>query len=566
MATRLSPAQPSPAQGKTAAPDAARAAWWRSDIALPALAVAGLLVLQLHLALTRSINWDEFHFLRQVYEFNRGDLTMPLQTLHVRLFAWLPDSAAAAVDQIVAGRLTMYAALVVTTCAIVMVAQRFATTATALICALAYLAFAFVMQHGTAFRTDPLAAALCMTALAILTRARLAPLAVLAAALLLGTGFMVTIKIVLYAPAFAGIAWLRWSQAAHSPKSLIALAAVPVVALGWAGVLYLWHSAALAPPEAAAAMIGNSGERMFALLANPVFIYKGAMMSLPFVGLLAASVVALARRGERPAAERIALIGLAAPLLTLVGYTNTFPYFHAFILPPVAAALAAGVPLVTRRYGSAALAGVLAGSGLLVWLIDGPGRQNEQRAIEQAVNGMFPQPVAYFDFPAFLPRHHKANFFMTRWGFANYHDAGEAHFVAMLAQRPVPLLLAVEPRTNPSLIAAMEGGPNTRLFHPADLAALQETYRPVWGPIYVAGVRLDAGAQRSWQVRVPGTYRVEGALQIDGQAYAPGAQVKLDRGTVTLAAQGKHPAGLIWAEIAEMPAGTPPAAPFWTDF
>lgn len=536
------------------------------EIVFPALAVAMLLALQFQLALTRSINWDEFHYLRLVYEFQRGELSVPLQTLHVRLFEWLPDSAPAAVDQIVKGRLVMFAALLVTTTSIVLVARRFAPLSVALICALAYLSFAFVMQHGTAFRADPLAASLCMAALAILTRARLRPAAVLACALLLGAGFMVTIKIVLYVPAFCGIVWLRWNEAGRSRAAFVALAAVPGLALCWAGMLYLWHGAALAPPEAAAAMVSNSGARMFGASPKLVYIYKGAMMSLPFVMLLGATIVSLSGRDQRLAAERIALICLAAPLFTLVVYTNTFPYFYAFILPPVTAALAAGAPLLTRRYSTGALAGVLAGSGLFVWALDGSSRQAEQRAIELAANGMFPEPVAYFDFPGFLPRHHKANFFMTAWGFANYQEAGEAHFVERLATRPVPLLLAVELRINPGLIGVMEDDASARLFHPDDVRALHQTYRRVWGPIHVAGVQLAPREQRQWQIHVPGAYRTQGSIRIDGRIYPANAQVDLARGTVTLAAQGSGAAGLIWADIRTLPSGPPPAEPFWTDF
>ena len=57
-----------------------------SDVLAIAVAIAVVLGLQLQLVFTRSVNWDEFYFLGQVHKFVRGELTVPLQTLHVRLF------------------------------------------------------------------------------------------------------------------------------------------------------------------------------------------------------------------------------------------------------------------------------------------------------------------------------------------------------------------------------------------------------------------------------------------------------------------------------------------------
>jgi len=153
---------------------------------------------------------------------------LPLQTLHVRAFAWLAAIDIAGVDQIRIARLFMLLAQIVTCGAIIMIARRFVTLPFALLCALAYLSSGYVFQHGWSFRTDPLATALSMSALAILTQSRLDWKALLAFALLMGTAFMVTIKIVLFAPAFAGIAWLRWSEAKFSVKRAAQICAGPI--------------------------------------------------------------------------------------------------------------------------------------------------------------------------------------------------------------------------------------------------------------------------------------------------------------------------------------------------
>jgi hypothetical protein len=540
--------------------------------------LAGLLALVLtlhaHLALTRSINWDEFQYLRLVHEFARGELTVPLQTLHVRLFAWLPGLDIAGVDQILCGRVAMFACLLMTTGAIIMLARRFAGWSAALVAALAYLCVGYVLQHATSFRADPVGAALCMTALALLARTRPGWPMVAGFAVLMGAAFMVTIKIVLYAPAFAGIAWLRWSESGFRIQRAALLAAAPILAAVVAAALFAWHSLTLAPPEEAAGMIGRAGEAMFGLSPNLFYSALMVMLGLPSVLLMLLTARALAGGQDRGLAvtrdERIALALLLAPLVVLPIYTNTYPYFFAFILPPACAATAAVLATLPQRLAGQRAApmigAALAEAALVVWICDGPSRIDRQRAIQLAVNEMFPEPVAYFDFPGFLPEHRKANFFMTTWGRKNYAMAGEPHFAERQQDRPVPLLLTIEPEYNPSLLAVMEGTRNAQLFLPEDLTALRETYRQVWGPIYVAGRLVPPGGPVRWRVRVPGVYTVEGALRINGHHYRDGALVTLDRGEVALEAIGGAEAGLLWGDHLHVPTAAPPPREWWTGF
>lgn len=545
----------------TAPNDAARGS--RAAIWLMALVVF-MLGLHLHLALTRTINWDEFYFLSQVHAYTRGELTLPLNTLHVHLFAWLAGTDLPAVDQIVGGRLVMYTAMIGTSAAIVFTARRFTDLAGALLCALAYLTFGYVIHHGMAFRTDPLGAFFCMSALAILTRSKLSPFAIIGAAIALGLAFMVTIKMVLYAPAFAAIAWLRWSDDAFSPRRAAQIAAIPLLALVVAGALYIWHSGTLPASDTGAAMIGNSGATMFGISPNLVFVANAVLKAIPFLLILVLLLSTLLKGEGIKREDRIALIGLAAPLIWFVFYTNSFPYFYAFILPPVCVALAGAMPAVAKRWGLLPAALLLAGNGVMIWAVDGPGKQDEQRSVEQAVNAMFPTPIAYFDFPGFLPRHQKANFFMTVWGFRNYHAEGKPHFVQAMAKRPVPLLLTVDPERNASLLAVMNGTENSQLFHEDDVAALRETYREVWGPIYLAGTVLNTNENRVWNVRVPGQYTVQGSIEIDGKSFEDGDLITLPRGTVSLKAE--TPAGLTWGNNLKLPEKPAPARPYWRGF
>ena len=110
----------------------------------------------------------------------------------------------------------------------------------------------------------------------------------------------------------------------------------------------------------------------------------------------------------------------------------------------------------------------------------------------------------------------------------------------------------------------MQGTVNERLFHKDDIAALRESYRKVWGPVYVAGTQVQPGEAQIWNVRVPGRYKAQGSLRIDGKALSDGDIVDLPRGPVTL--EVETAAGLIWADIAAMPKARPPERPYWRGF
>ncbi|WP_340586669.1 hypothetical protein [Erythrobacter alti] len=540
----------------------------QNSIVWPVAALVVVFALQLHLVFTRSINWDEFHYLALVHELARGELAHPLQSFHARLFAWLPLLELPCVDQVVRGRLVMWLCEIASCAAITVIARRFVTLDRALCCALAYASVIYVMQHGFAFRYDPLAAALCMVSLAILARSRLSLAALAAFAVLMGVAFLVTIKIVLLLPAFAGVTWLRWSDAGFGRATLLRLAAAPVLAALVAGLLYLWHIADIVEPASDSATLNRSSSAMFGFLLTGKLGYlaQAVLAGIPFFLTLALAIRAIARGERFSTAERVVLAGLAAPILWVLFYENTYPYFYTFMLAPVAVALAAGIGPIADRYGSAKFAVFCAAIASVTWAGDGPSRLDTQRDLQATISDMFAEPVNYFDFPDFLPDHRKANFFMTNWGMENYIQRSEPEFRDTMLETEVPLLLTIEEAANPTLFAVMHDLPQSRLFHPADIAALRETYRHVWGPAYLAGTVLEPGETRVWTVFVPGTYTVEGSLEIEGQSYRDGALVTLGRGSVVLIGDDIARSGLLWGDHIQIPAASAPARPYWTGF
>jgi hypothetical protein len=537
----------------------------RRGIAFPVAALALIGALQFAQIFRRGINWDELWHYSQIHELAAGTLGRPLQTLHTRLFRWVIDLPGTGVDHIIIIRLFMFACEMITTGAIIALASRFANRTTAVICALAYLSFPYVFRHGYSFRFDPPAAALLMSALTILVYARLRPAAIAATGVLLGAAPMVTIKIVLYAPAFAGVLWLRWSELKFARDYLWRLAAVAAVAGIVFAAIFLLHSHGQvgAPGPQSEKIMTKAAGAMFGFKMMPYWRYAGwAVLVAPLtVALILAAPFRIARMSTSQA-ERIALVGLWLPVTTLIFYHNTAPYYYAFMLPPVLVACSAAVPLFVERFGQGLVTAVLLAIGLTTLATGGPVVIDRQRALLQAVETIFPHPVNYFDFCGFIGMFPKANDFLTPVGVDLYRERGDAPMRATMERRVVPLLM-----NDSDMFEILLGGFGNPGFAPADAQALRSNYVHFWGPYWLAGKVVRPGAAAAEEFLVPGPYTVHGAaVSVDGTRYAPGDIVPIDRGVHQVGSDSHSGARLVWGERLRAPASPPPPDPMWADF
>ncbi len=544
------------------------AAMHKPAIGLIVAAIAIIAAFQLHLALTRTINWDEFYFFGQIVDFNSGTDLRPLQTLHVQLFAWLPGAARTGVDAIVLGRVVMWAFSLATAACVMAIAQAFARREIALVAALVWLTAGFTMQHGWSFRTDPIAAFLITAALAVLARARLSIGSILIAGAFVGLAGMITLKSILLAPAFAGLAWLRWSQSGFAKATAFRIAAVPIAAMVIFVATYFAHSASLGHTDSAGGgeYVGSVGGAM--LFAGwPIYLnlaVKGAVLSVVAAAAIVVSLFCIANRSRD---HIIAVAGLMLPLAAILIYRNMLPYFYPMVLAPVIAGSAIGIVAIADRYGTRLLIAAALISGTGVWAIDGPTHQSKQRDLQLAADAIFDQPVGYFDFSDMLPQHRKANGFLTRWGIESIYSGGPGYFRTRLEAQSVPLLLTAEPAANPTLLAVMNDLPQAARFHQAERDVLRATYRPFWGPFWLAGAEMLARSEMQYEVLVPGPYTITGGdLEINGVLHSAGSIVLLDRGSILLANDGNDDAGIIWGEQLKVPGTAPPDRPFWRGF
>lgn len=529
------------------------------------LALILVVFLQIPLILFRAINWDEFwHYSLTVLAAN-GTLDQPLQTFFTRAFVWVPGLPGSPVDHVIVIRLFMAGCEWATLAAIVAIATRFADRTTGWLCALAYLSAGYVLQHGTSFRYDPPATALLMASLWVLACKPSTKGWFSMAGVFAGLATMVTIKSVLYAPAFAGLLWLKYRESGCSRAYLIAAVQMVAVAATTFAVAYFLHSLGIVetPGRSTKAVLGASADRMFSLTYHPYLLHniKGAALS-PIVVVLLTMVPLFVIRSALPARQRIALAGFWLPLTTLGFYHNTAPYYHVFMLAPVAISLAAVIPAVTRRYGASALACGLALCAVAVLALEKPTPIDKQRQIVVAAKTIFGSPVAYFDSCAMIGQFRKVNAFMTPWGTERYLKGQLPSMVETMETETVPLVV----NDDVMFKDALESKNRSEAFLPDDLAMLRNTYLHFWGPFWVAGFDLPpSGNSRTIDVRVPGPYTVASsqAVLIDGVSHNPGEVFALGRGRHVV---GELATRLIWGKNLQVPPQVAPAEPYFTAF
>jgi hypothetical protein len=534
--------------------------------ALRAVTAAAVVMLLVHLwvALNRGINWDEFHHFDMIRRFGAGTLEAPLQTFYIHLFKWLLDIPLEPTAQIRTGRLVMLASISISAVLLYGISTRFASRPAAALVALAWLTGGLVVEHGTAFRTDPLATVVLLAAAWLLARHKLTSGNAMVAGILVGLATVITIKSSLYAPVFAAIAWLHWQQGEREAL-FKAIVIACLAAIATFASLFSWHSAQLAPvpPGAGIAATKSALETVFSegFLPRADAFFEQIRLAPHLTLLIGLAPFAWRSVGKRRY-EIFVMIGLMLPLATVLLYRNAYPYFYVFILPPVLVATAPAIDLLLKRLSPAILAGSFLLIGLVIAANSPRGTIEGQRQTIAVAKQLFPQPVTYIDFAGSLGSQNRAtDFMLSGWGLKNYHARGIPELRQIMLHKTVPLLVV----NHPVLDAAMAGARPPERLMDADAAALRDNYIPHWGRLYVAGKVISPGGDPiEAEFLVPGPYTLEdAAIELDGRAYRPGDIITLSRGLHRIGGSRQAQATLRWGKNLPRPAEAPlPVPPF----
>ena len=555
---------------------------WMWLLALPILVLLGL---KLQLIFLQNINWDEFLYLAKIYSASRGELSSALQSVYIHAFGWLTLVSDNEVEQIIAARAVMFI-LQVATCALIMALaiRLYRSPAAALIAMLTYLSFSYNVIHGTSFRADPIAAFLLLFALWLLSRERGGLQEILWAALLTAIAGMVTIKSIFYAPTL-GLAVLYFRGTDDMRKRSADLLLFSLITLITFALLYLLHRYSLGTARdfSATGMITSSYKKVIELdklfpnwrYLEPTIRPDLLAWMLMLSGATLAAIALLFGKRQRLHAG---LLGLGLPLLSLVFYRNTFPYYYCFVLAAPAVLAAGPVAMLEKRLAhgeehvfkaiAVILFIVLGANFISYYQQNDSDRTVQQRLVVDTIHRMFPHPIPYIDRSTMIPSFRKVGFFMSTWGIDNYRDAGQP-IMRNLLIREHPLFLLATIRT---LELDRPYPNNNRALLAEDFKVLQDNFIHHWGVIWVAGKQIEfpaPGIAHAFEILIPGTYTVESpdAISIDGREYSRGSAVVLSPGNHTaLSRHANSSLVLRWGQGLYRPAERTFANPIFTGF
>ncbi|MCL5282295.1 MAG: hypothetical protein M1376_20610 [Planctomycetes bacterium] len=552
---------------------------------LIAVCIMAAIFLKCNLGLPDPINDDEFCYLDLVHAYQRGELSTPIQSLHVHLFSWLTRVSDNEVTQVVRGRQVM-SFLFLGMCVFqFLIGRHLMGVPGAAFSVLCYLCLSFTVVNGATFRSDTPAAFLSLAAVYLLIVRPLGWPAGLLAGAAMALACLFTIKAGLYLGLLALLLAIRLRTARDRRASLRSLACFAGAFLLAGATGYLWHKASL--PQVSATAGGGHVRGAFAAFFSPGDLFYGRYFFLstlkndPIIWLLVALGLGVSladlRGRERPLMGRTAYMPiLFLPLLSILFYRNTFPYYYAFMMPPVT--LLCGyvfwrlVSALARTEGRLATV-VTVGLTLAVFvpsfvlryptLLKARLKTTAQRTLVDAVHAIFPEPVPYLDCPHMVGSFPSVASFMGSVAIEHYLQAGRPVLKGILAEKRPVFLLVNRPYLDPEP-ARRPMGPGRLTLLDEDWEALKSYFIPHWGPIWVVGRRLDLAADRGPQVfdaPVAGTYTLEadGDVQIDGAVYRPGDTVELAReGHVIEPAGPVRRATLRWGDHLWRPIVSPP--------
>ncbi len=522
---------------------------------LIAVCIIAVLFLKFNLCFQDSIDNDEFCYLDLVHAYQRGEVSTPIQTLHVHAFSWLAGASDNEVTQVVRGRQVM-SFLFLGTCAFLfLVGRHLMGTPGAAFSVLCYLCLPSTMMYGAAFRSDTPAAFLSLATVYLLIVRKPGRGSSLLAGVAMAAACLFTIKAGLYLGLLVPLMAVRLRTAPDRKASLRCLAWFAGAFLLAGGVGYLLHKASL--PQTSITTGAGHVRGAFATFFPLGHLFQGRhiffttltddriIWLLVVLGLCAS--LADLRGRERPLTGRTAYVPIMfLPLLSIVFYRNTFSYYYPFMMPPVT--LLCGyvfwrlVSALVRTEGRLAtvVTVVLTVAVFIPTFVPAYAalpqarfKTTVQRSLVGEIHKMFPEPVPYLDCAHMVASFPSAAFFMGSISIEHYLRAGYPVLKGILAEkRPVFLLvnrpyLDLRPARRPV-------GPGRLTLLDEDWEALKSYFIPHWGPIWVAGRRFDLAADRGPQVfdtPVPGTYTLEadGDVQIDGAPYHNGDTVELAR-------------------------------------
>jgi hypothetical protein len=503
------------------------------------------------------VDGDEYIFLNNIHKAARGEPLGLLQTAHVHLFRWLPFIGVDEIAQNTLGRV-IYAGLWAGSLLLLhQLGRRLLDPLGALVSVVLFAIFSFSVAKAASFRIDGLLLPILLSVALLLLNPTTARVA--AAGALSGLGLALTIKAVLWAPAFIGVLAVGLWDSQHRLRPI--LAGTMTGAATYAGILlahgWLISTESNPAPGISVDRLASIGTYMFfdGLVPQSQVLWSALILN-PVTWSLIVIGFGLALAGLREPQSRrnsLTLLFLALPILSVTFYTNAFPYAYLVLIPT--ACLLAGKAFSRFMGAAEGLKGVtallsLGGAAIPMILFASwelrHDQTQQQRQVLSAVHHLFEEPVPYIDLSgmvASFPRQMPA---ITRAVLVPYRRAGVPVVTNYIRESAPPLLIANSPSLDVWTESVLESlDPDIRLL-PQDEEAIRATYAHYWDQIYLAGRQwhdLGPGEKRSFEIIVPGehTLLATNPVTVDGQTIAPGATIALTAGPHVLRTTSAEP-------------------------
>ncbi len=554
--------------------------------------IAVTLFLKFRLIFQISINQDEFYYLSNIFSHSRGTLTSQFHTFHVHFFGWLSYFSNNEVTQIIIARSVMYLFFLGTNILTYLIGRQFINRSGALFAVICFLSFSFVVVNGSSFRTDTISSFLCLLSIYMITARSQSKISLIIAGLIMTVSLMVTTKSIFHLLTIGTIftcLLVLDQQRRDVGKQVISFV---VGLMGGFFLFYYLHIATLPGPRLREPQEFVSQTYSKVIIVHKLFpgwrflelsMYSNwVIWILLAVGTILIILAAIRSTGKKRT-NRIKLLCLLVPLVSLVFYRNSFPYFYVFILSP--AIIVCGVVVheimeVFRKTRSVfclflvvVLTFIVVYNFLVYYVVSSPDRTITQREVIEVVHEMFPMPVSYIDGCSMVSSFPGAGFFMSSWGMEGYLSANRPIMRNILNRRRPLFLLADVPHLNLFLPRWEAVSATNYALLDEDWRVLKSNFMHHWGPIYVVGKEFEFKPglnSQTFEILIPGEHTLEGELEVavNGIVYRPGSRINLKKGKHTITSLGNSgKAALRLGKHLYKPENEPSLTPlFWGPF
>lgn len=503
-----------------------------------------ILISKVYLALNYEINWDEFYYLSFVYKYLNNDELNFFQTFHVHLFSWLKFLTSNEVVQIEYARILMIFFQVLTCFFIFLTARQFFSDKVSILSIITFQTFSYVINHGSSFRTDPNAELFLAITTYCLLKKEINVKDIILTSIFISLAALITTKSILYVPTYFFILFIRTFFIKDLPIYkvcfLICFSTFFLLILSF----YHYYSIGHNDFTESVNLMGGAADKTLVKSSffpgYPYFIYSVIHNPLHWcIALL--SIKKLIFNVDLTVNKKLVFLSLSLPMLSILFYRNSFPYFYPFFLAPFSILFCFFWQDVFKSKNKK-MNNLLIASFMVVFLFNiyyfsyikvREQKNDYQKEILNVIHEVFPKKVSYIDRCSMVSSYRKTGFFMSSWGIEDY-KLGMRKTIkeAIVNDNPVFYVENIQD------LKVINNKPLISRLNKVDVHFLQNNYINFWNQIKIAGKKfeIDEGVESKFMIYIEGLYTLKSNTDVffDGVRYSNNDVFYLKKGLHTI--------------------------------